>query len=544
MLASAANAQDDVAMPFSAPATPDPAIAEIQQRLAEQDREIRALKAQLNRAPDLLEALPAANETREAERIEALPAVLKPGETPASSDKRLTQLEKQWDKFQDDEKKKKDQAAKSEFPSWRITGFTQLDSALYDQSPLNRETVGDAQDGTGFRRARLAVQGKVAEFTSYQLEMDFATAGRPSFFDNYIDQTNLPFFQTIRVGQYLQPFSIDAQTGFRYLPFLERSLPFLAFVPFRRVGAMSYGMSEDERNTWAYSIFRTGGFANAPLGDDRFATDIGDIGGYSFSTRMTHLVYFDPNADGRYFWQIGGAYNYSQLSANDAIGSGAAGNSFSPRPFYQARTGPEFGVLGYPEFPSPFGSAANGTPSFVDTGRYEASNFQLFGLETLYQNGPTSIQAEWIGSLVQSVVGPVFYHGASGEIMYRLTGEHREYEKRTGVLKNPIPFTDFIPLRPDGICGWGAWEIAARWSYVDLRNPDKLDGHYYSSAANAFNTTANAGNGTLYDTTVGVTWFLNKHTKLQFNWIHAMLDNTAMGRSHADLFVTRAQVDF
>ena len=65
-----------------------------------------------------------------------------------------------------------------------------------------------------------------------------------------------------------------------------------------------------------------------------------------------------------------------------------------------------------------------------------------------------------------------------------------------------------------------------------------------SKRTNRFNTTSNAGNGVLNDTTIGATWFLNVHTKVQFNWIHAMLDNVVRGDSTANLYVTRAQVDF
>jgi phosphate-selective porin OprO/OprP len=374
--------------------------------------------------------------------------------------------------------------------------------------------------------------------------VDFAAAGRPSFFDNYVEQDNLPFFGAVRAGQYLQPFSVDAMSGFRNLPFLERSLPFLAFVPFRRVGVQASNNSEDERTYWAYSGFRTGGFNNAPLGDSRFGTDFGNIGGYSFSTRITHLLIHE---DGDcHLWHVGGAYDFSELGANDATGSGTAGNAGSPRPFYQARTGPEFGPLGFPENPQNFGSAVNSTPNFVDTGRYEAHSFNLFGLETVYQNGPFSAQAEWMATEVNSVVGPIFYNGAYGEVMYRLTGEHRPYDKKLAALKNIVPFNDFISFAKEGggIRGWGAWEVAARWSFVDLKNPKSLNGHYYNSVTNTFTTTSNAGNGILNDSTLGVTWFLNSHTKWQFNWIHAFLNNVAKGKSQADLFVTRVQVDF
>ena len=434
---------------------------------------------------------------------------------------------------------------KTTYPNFRITGFTQLDTAWYHQTPLNRETVGDAQDGTGFRRVRLAVLGKAAELINYQVEVDFANAGRPSFFDTYVEQESLPYLGKVRIGHFLQPFSVDALSGFRSLPFLERSLPFLSFVPFRRTGIMAYDSTEDQMTTWAYSLFRTGGFNNAPVGDSRSGTDFGDIGGYSFSTRATRLVWYEN--EGCSLFQVGAAYDYSQLGANDETGSGLPGSAGSPRPFYQARTTPEFGPLGYPENSSNFGSAVNGTPIFVDTGRFEANNFQLFGLETVYQNGPLSLQAEWMGTMVDSVAGPVFYIGAYGEFMYRLTGEHREYDKTLGALRNPKPYTDFIPVGrgPDrGIRGWGAWEVAARWSFVNLSNPSKLDGHYYNPATNTFTGSNHPGSGTMNDSTVGVTWFLNAHTKIQANWICAMLHNEAKGFSTANLYVTRVQVDF
>jgi phosphate-selective porin OprO/OprP len=452
--------------------------------------------------------------------------------------KRLIDVEKQLKKRDEADAKKA-----GDFPTHKITGFLQVDTAYYSQTPKNIATVGNAQDGTGFRRARFAVNGKVAEFTTYQLEVDFAAAGRPSFFDNYVEQGNLPFFGEVRAGQFLQPFSVDAMSGFRNLAFLERSLPFLAFVPFRRVGIMASNATDDDRTHWAYSVYRTGGYNDAPLGDSRFATDFGNIGGYSFSTRVTHLLYFDEFAEDRYLWHIGFSYNYSQLEANNSPGSGAAGNAGTRQPYYQARVNPEF-YLGYPDLSSSFGTGVNGTPIFADTGKYQAQNFNLFGLETVYQYGAFSCQTEYMATVVDSVVGPVFYQGGYAEVMYRLTGEHRGYDKKLASFKNPIPFADFIPLKRDGIRGWGAWGLAARWSVVDLTNPSKLDGHYYNSANNTFTGTSKAGNGVLNDATLGVNWYVNQHTKLQFNWIHAMLDNTAKGFSSAELFVSRVQVDF
>lgn len=475
-------------------------------------------------------------------------------EPPASEDfmtdtERMENLERRFKTLEGKVGGSKEKEKKEEtFPTFRVTGFLQLDQVFYSQDPLNMAIVGDAQNATGFRRARMAVLGKAAPRTLYQLEVDFATAGRPSFFDNYVEQENVPFFGAIRAGQYLQPFSVDAMSGFRNLPFLERSLPFLAFVPFRRVGAMASNNSEDERTFWAYSVYHTGGFNNAPLGDSQFATDIGDVGGYSFSTRVTHLLEYEN--DEHNIWHIGGGYNFSMITANDAAGSGTAGNTGGgPHAFYQAKTTPEFGPLGQVQNQQSFGSAVNFTPTFVDTGRYAANSFNLIGLETLWQNGPVSFQSEYMLTQVNSVVGSIVYHGAYAEVMWRPTGEHRPYDKKLAALRNVVPFKDFLPMGKEkqGIQGWGALEIAARISYVELRNPSALSGHYYNSATNTYTAPASTGavgNGTLTDTTLGGTWFLNAHSKFQFDWIHSFLNNKARGFSSADLFVTRVQVDF
>lgn len=428
-------------------------------------------------------------------------------------------------------KEKKPEEKKKTYPNAKITGFTQLDGGLFDQSEVNKETVGNMQNGLGFRRARLAITGGVSDFTRYQLEMDFATAGRPSFFDTWIEQSNLPVVGTAKIGQYCQPFSVDALTGFRNLIFLERSLPFLAFVPFRRVGGQFADTSDDEMTQWAVSLFRTGGYKNAPLGDNRYATDIGDVGGISLSTRVTHLIAYDQHANDAYLWHLGASYNLSFLGADTAEGS------TTKIPFYRTRVLPEFGLLGYSEDSQPFGFAYAGTPSFIDSGQYPADAFHLFGLETVWQNGPWGAQAEWMATVVDSMVGNIFYNGAYAQLAYRLTGEHREYNKKTGTLGRLVPKNDFYSFKDRGIQGWGAWEVAGRLSFVDIRNPDSLNGHY-------LNGSSAIGNGTLVDSTLGFTWFINVHTKIQGNWIHCMLDNVDKGNSTANLFVTRFQVDF
>ncbi|MEZ6153532.1 MAG: hypothetical protein R3C09_25815 [Pirellulaceae bacterium] len=58
------------------------------------------------------------------------------------------------------------------YPDYKITGVFQLDTARFAQSGESRLVLGDIQDGTGFRRARLAAVGNVSERGSYMLEFD------------------------------------------------------------------------------------------------------------------------------------------------------------------------------------------------------------------------------------------------------------------------------------------------------------------------------------------------------------------------------------
>src|SRR5262249_14084041 len=199
-------------------------------------------------------------------------------------------------------------APEVKYPIIRMSGFFQYDTGYFSQDPNNMATLGDIQNGSGFRRARLQSLGFLTEHTRYSVEMDFgsAGAGRPSFQDVWGEQTHLPFFSNIRGGQFRQPCTMDSWTNIRHLEFLERSMPFQALDPFRRVGVMAWRQSEDERTLLAYSVYTTGfTFFNGASttyatlgGDDRFATQIGDQGGIAFAVRGTHLLYYDDLAEG------------------------------------------------------------------------------------------------------------------------------------------------------------------------------------------------------------------------------------------------------
>ncbi len=430
-------------------------------------------------------------------------------------------------------------AAKSQFPLIRLSGFMQVDEGFFSQDANSRATLGDIQNGVGFRRTRLQALGALSEFTKYSIEVDFAVAGRPSFLDVWGEQSNLPFFGTVRIGQFRQPTTMDALTSIRHLEFLERSTPFQALDPFRRVGIMAYRNGADDMSTIAYSVYATGltFFNGTPqystLGDTRYGTQIGDRGGVSTAIRATRLLYYDEPAEGRYLLHIGGGYNFSEIGGNGRTG-GTDASTYDSRPI------PEFFVGD----PNGGGLTAAGTPSIVDTGRILANNFHFAHLELAGNYGAAHFQTEYMATALNQMSGPtVFYQGAYIQTGYFLTGESAGYNKITGVMDyNVKPFSEFFGLGADKwMCGWGAWELAFRWSYLNMIG-NNVDPANIVLPVNTVPPSPNPGQ--VNQSTVALNWWWNQYTRMQFNWIHSMLDNNAHGFSAMDIFAARFQIEF
>ncbi|XZE55029.1 OprO/OprP family phosphate-selective porin [Planctomycetaceae bacterium SH139] len=391
--------------------------------------------------------------------------------------------------------------AKPSFPNVRVTGFFQADALWASQSLENQIAVGDGvasdgdvQDGADFRRARLAAVGQAWDNVAYMLEMDFAFPGRPSFMDVWLELDDAVGSSNLRIGQFRQPLGMDGLTSVKELPFLERALPF-AFLPFRQIGAMVYGNSKDELATYAISGFR--------FPTDTFGGNVGDNGGYGMSTRVTGLLINQPDTD--VLIHIGGGYSFID-PANDLV---------------QYRNQPEIfvGETGGGAL-VPVGVPSN-LPPFVDTGLLATENVHLANVELAMARGSFYTQSEVIAAFVnRQGNNAVAFSGAYAHAGYFLTGERRPYNGKTGVFGGVTPKQS---VSKSG--GIGAWEVAARWSMIDLNDADVQGGR-------------------LNNLTGGLNWYLNPNTKFQFNYIHAMLDSRINGESAADLFAMRAQVAF
>ncbi len=375
------------------------------------------------------------------------------------------------------------------------TGELQADSAWFSQTPASIESVGDMEDGADFRRLRIGAFGEAFEQVEWKIELEFAQAGRPSFLDNYVGMKDLPYLDNVRVGNIMEPFSLDRLTSNRFMTFMERSMIDDAFAPARNLGLLAFGTLGEERMTWAIGGFRTG--------SDEFADDVGDDGEEAVTARLTGLLWYDEPSGGRYYAHVGGAYSFRDEDEDFAL--------FRSRPEIRVRA---------------FGEGE--TPFLVDTGRFEALNHQLFGAEALWVQGPFSLQAEYVAAPVTRSGEPnLFFSGGYVYASYLLTGEHRPYSKARGAVDRLQPFENFfrVPTERGVQMGRGAWEIAARFSSIDLDDQEILGGR-------------------LNEYTFGLNWYLNAYTKVTFNYVHSDLNRAPVGPSSANAFGVRVGYDF
>jgi len=417
-------------------------------------------------------------------------------------DARFQTMQEQLDKLRESfERSKKELAAveaaaskravtaKTIYPTAKLTGFFQADAGWFQQNANSTAQLADLQDNRGFRRARLGATGKVADNVSYLLEMDFALAGRPSFRDARMDISDIPVAGNVRVGAFKQPFGMDELTSVKEITFIERS-SLQGMAPFRQFGISMYDKSEDENVTWAASAFGTG--------TDQFGGSFGDSG-YGMASRITAVAMEDKQAD----FLIHTGLGYSFIN--------------SPTNQFQYRGNPEYlGPQSAPGVPA----AVSGIPFFTDTGLIAAKDANLFNGELASTWGPWHAQSEMRYNLLnQTAGGSVGFPSFYAQTGYILTGEHRPYNKPQAVLGRVKP-TNAV-----GKGGAGAWELAARYSWVDL-NQGAVQG------------------GELHNMTYGLNWYLNDFTKFQFNYINSDLNRGGISDGLASIYCVRCQVDF
>jgi phosphate-selective porin OprO/OprP len=398
-----------------------------------------------------------------------------------------------------------------------VGGRVQFDVVDYLAPTSIRQTIpGTAplEDGVSFRRVRLDMGGTIYKNIEFYTQVDFANgfiatpdgsrltnATYPT--DLWVLFKELPLVGNVKVGNQKPLYSFEHLTSSRFLNFLERSLGFDAFAEgFNNgfePGVTAYDTYLEKRGTWGVGLFKT---TRSPFGWN-VGRNEAEVNG-----RLTALPLYEDG--GRYLIHLGLGAAHRDLDQDQAR--------------FRAR-------LDARNSPSTF------SPLVADTGLLFGNHQQIVVPELVAVCGPWSFQSEYYASWVHDAStttaanlplapqGTVFFQSAYAEAHYFLTGETRDYNRDSGVFGRVVPNRPLAWTRA-GFTGFGAWQTALRYSYLDLNSKGVTGGR-------------------VHDMTVGVNWFLNPNMKLQWNYFLAHRDvaNPA-GDGFVQGFAVRSAIDF
>ncbi len=351
-------------------------------------------------------------------------------------------------------------------------GRVHIDGALFHADSKLRAAVPDIDSGWEIRHPRVWMKGRIYGDFLYKLQY---TLSDKTIGDAFVGITNLPVIDTVIVGKAARAFGNDPGPSSNYTLFMEYANT-IVFGAGKQLGIAAGSPLLDERMSWAVQGFQ---YSDPESG---FHTE----NNYNLNARITTLPCYEDK--GQCMAHLGLSYSYRSKKSD-----------FS----YSAR--PEVHLA----------------PNFVDTGPIDMKYANVFAYEAALVKGPFSLEGEYYQSFIeQESLGSIFLQGFYVQSSYFLTGESRgtQYVTAYGEFDSPV-----YPLKPFSIekGTWGSWQVAARYSYLDLN--DK-----------------NIRGGILGDLTVGLNWVFNPHTCWMFNYVHSNLN----GSGEADIIATRFAINF
>lgn len=359
----------------------------------------------------------------------------------------------------------------------RIGGRIHIDGAFFRSDAGIRSAAAAIpgndpfESGWEVRHPRIYLKGRIYNDFIYKLQYTFSddTVG-----DAFLGAAGVPVLGTVIFGKAARAFGNDPGPSSNYTLFMEYANTII-FGAGGQVGVAAGAPVLDNRVSWAAQVFQFVDGKGLRTEDN-----------YNLNARLTGLPWYRDG--GREMLHLGTSYSFR-----------------SPTDDYRLRAQPENHLA----------------PYLVDTGEIAINSANLFVLEGAWVTGPFSLESEWYSSLVDREDGlsSLFFSGFYVQSSLFLTGESRgtQYVTSYGEFDSPVePDRDFT-FR-DG--GWGAWQLTARYSYLDL-NDREIRG------------------GILGDLTLGLNWQLNPNLRWMLNYIHAHRN----GYGDADIIATRFAVN-
>lgn len=375
--------------------------------------------------------------------------------------------------------------------AWTIapTGRVHFDMGVY----LNQEPEGTTGPGTlaggkftngvNARRARLGVTGRAMTDFTYSIILDAggaqdATASINEARISYTGMRNTIF----EIGYGSQYFPLDDSTSSNDIMFLERSSPVSIASSFNGGDPrFSAGVRRWESN-WFAAAYLTSSTPNV-----QHALTTRGFGAYErigYNPIQTDLTSVHIGATAAQIFEV----------PNSGLNTPAS-FTLSDRP--EVRIDPtnllNTGALG---------TAAN-----------QVTGVQVYGVEAASAFGSFFIQGEYLWDVVKRQLGPAAKVGGGYVQASYTIGGRRTYVPASGAYSSVNPISPFSPKNE----GWGAFEFAARVSYMDL-----VDN--YSSRILAADQPFMVNGGRQTNYTLGFNWFWNSNMLWKFNFIHTDFD--------------------
>ncbi|MBL9092082.1 MAG: hypothetical protein JNL96_12725 [Planctomycetaceae bacterium] len=406
---------------------------------------------------------------------------------------------------------------------WR--GRTQFDTSGWSDASGSyfRGLSGNQGDtAVDFRRLRLGTEGTIYEQFDFAVELDFINSfntngstnqfapnnniknaydrqffGVPAPTDVWVGMHDVPLFGNFRVGNVKPCNGLEHANSSRFLDFMERSLNQDAFVGrFNngfQPGVVMWNYNEDQTMTFHSSLC-----ANS------YNVFAYEAGGYDAAQRLTWTPVYDEESHGRYMVHVGCSVTERQCVDGQAR--------------IRAR-------------PSLRNGISQSWSSVADTTIFFSDQEYLVVPEIAVLAGPWQFQAEYFGQWNQNVhvntsavnlaqgpnLGTAYFQGYYAQVGYFLTGEHREYERKTASFGRVVPYENFHFIkngRGRALLTGGAWQLLYRYTLLDLNDPRLANVNSFSAGA-----VNGVGGGTVYDHTIGLNHFLNPNMKLQYNFV-------------------------
>ncbi len=402
--------------------------------------------------------------------------------------------------------------------SLTLHGIVQFDAALYDQSaagPIDTDQrrsgpalgasatnvdfthARQLKDGDLFRRARIGFDGTAYGDVDYRLILDFGSGGgvenAGELYEAWVQYSGLKPFK-FRIGAFPPSIGLEDQGSTSSIALLERSA------------------AEDIARGFVAGDTRTAAevFANG----DRWLASFA-VTGRTVGVINTGTASPTPQTFGDQLGLVG------RLAATPLHGSdwlihvGAHGSYLVTPP----------DVAGPPLVAGPPASGAvtfANTPELrvdgtrlINTGAIPAAHADEAGLEFAVQKKNFLLQSEYEHFDVErtglGVTNPHF-QGWYVEGSWILTGEARKYNSQGAAFDGPPVAHPFDPAAGS----WGAFELAARYSDMDL--------NYHAGVLGAAPAADAIRGGDLRVISAGINWYWNPLVRFMIDYQHVRLD--------------------